>query len=182
MFIFFTYIIVLAVGFMMGTIYKQAFFHINVPKFDYKATRNIFWIIFLSAVSICSYLSFKTIDAFGQIGEAEERLYVFQEYEMMLTFTSNLAFIALVSLANLTSIASKNVRWILYGFVFVFYAGFTVVDNFLLADVMFEYKKLNQLWKGEFNLSTLKGFLSLFICLALCIFNAFMIRYSLKAK
>jgi TRAP-type mannitol/chloroaromatic compound transport system permease small subunit len=101
---------------------------------------------------------------------------------MMLTFTSNLAFIALVSLANLTSIASKNVRWILYGFVFVFYAGFTVVDNFLLADVMFEYKKLNQLWKGEFNLSTLKGFLSLFICLALCIFNAFMIRYSLKAK
>ena len=134
---FFTYIIVLAVGFMMGTIYKQAFFHINLPKFDYKKTRNIFWIICLISIAICGYLSFKTIDAFGQVGEAEERLYVFQEYEMMLTFTLNLSFISLIFLANLTSIASKKVRWILYGVVFVFYAGFSVVDNFLLADVMF---------------------------------------------
>jgi hypothetical protein len=166
----------------MGTVYTQAFFHINIPIFNYKKIRNFFWIICVLCIALCAYLSFKTIDAFGQIGEAEERLYVFQEFEMMLTFFLNLGFILLITIVNLTSIASKKTRWVLYAVIFLIYSGFSVMDNFFLAYAMFQFKKLNQLWKGEFNLSYVKGYFTLFVCLALCVFNALMMRWAINKK
>jgi hypothetical protein len=64
--------------------------------------------------------------------------------------------------------------------IFAIYALFAIVDNFFLEDVFFQFKKLNQLWQGDFNFASIKGYLSLIFCAGLCAFNAVMTGWGLK--
>ena len=175
-----TFICILVIGFMMGTIYRHSTSHTTVFNFDYKKIRLAFWITTAVIVVICDFLCFRTMDVLDNMGEANDKAHIFLDNEMMLVFFMNLGFLMMMVLSNLVSIAARSVRWLLYIVTFIVFGGFAYIDNFMLGNTLFEFKKLNQLWLGEFNLAPLKGYLSLAISFALCVFNAAMTFWSLR--
>ncbi|MCW3127049.1 MAG: hypothetical protein JWO03_2707 [Bacteroidetes bacterium] len=111
---------------------------------------------------------------------AEDKAHIFEDYQNMLIYFLNLGFILMIILANVHSMASKKISWRFYFFTFGVYASFAVIDNFFLEDTFFHFKKMNQLWQGEFSFASLLGYFSLFISGLLVAFNAYMTSWGLK--
>jgi len=164
----------------MGTIYKQSFSNVQMLNIAPAKFSRLFVILVGIGIVICSFLSFKAIKSFHEAGMAEDMAHSYEDYESMLIYFLNLGFIVLTIVSNLHSQASKNISWHFYLTTFLIYAGFAVLDNFYLEDAFFHFKKMNQLWKGEFSMASLSGYISLFIAAVLCVFNALMTRWGLK--
>lgn len=177
---FLTYIIVGLIGLMMGTVYKRSFSNMEILRFNPARIARIYTILTVIGVSICLFLSYKSIHAFSEIGMAEDKAHIFEDYQNMLVYFLNLGFILMIVLANVHSMASKKVSWPFYIITFATYAAFAVIDNFFLEDTFFHFKKMNQLWQGEFSFASLLGYFSLFISALLVAFNAYMTSWGLK--
>ena len=178
---FLTYIIVGLIGLMMGTIYKRSFSNLEVLKLSpAKLVRTYSFIVFFAAV-ICGYLSYRAIATFTTTDAMpEDKAQFFQDYQSMLIYFLNLGFIAMIVFSNLHSFAAKKISWFLYLQTFGIYAAFAIIDNFFLQDTFFHFKKMNQLWQGEFSFANIVGYLSLFISAGLTVFNAYMTYWGLK--
>ena len=177
---FLTYVIVGLIGLMMGTVYKRSFSNLEVLRFDPARIGRIFIIQTVLGASICLWLSYKSIHAFSEIGMAEDKAHIFEDYQNTLVYFLNLGFILMMIFANIHSMASKKISWLLYFFTFGVYASFAVIDNFFLQDTFFHFKKMNQLWQGEFSFANVWGYVSLFISAGLTAFNAYMTWWGLK--
>jgi hypothetical protein len=165
---------------MMGTVYKRTFTNLEVLRFNPARIARIYYIITALAVGVCLFLSYKAIHAFSEIGMAEDKAHIFEDYQNMLVYFLNLSFIVMMVLANVHSMASKKISYLLYFFTFGSYAAFAIIDNFFLQDTFFHFKKMNQLWQGEFSFANFWGFISLFISAGLTAFNAYMTYWGLK--
>jgi hypothetical protein len=55
-----------------------------------------------------------------------------------------------------------------------------VIDNFFLQDTFFHFKKMHQLWQGEFSFANILGYFSLGVSASLTIFNAYMTYWGLQ--
>lgn len=165
---------------MMGTVYKRSVSNIIFLQFNPAKIIRFYWMSAGVGLVICAFLSFMAIRAFQSAGEAEDKMLLFQDYESTLIYFLNLGLIVLIVLSNLCSMASKKVLYYLYTVSFAIYALFAIVDNFFLEDAFFQFKKLNQLWQGDFNFASIKGYLSLIFCAGLCAFNAVMTGWGLK--
>ena len=177
---FFTYIIVGLIGLMMGTIYKGSFSNLEILRFRPSRVGRIYAVFTAILVGICIFLSYKSIHAFSEMGQAEDKKHVFEDYQSTLVYFLNLGFILMVILSNLHSMAAKKITWALYLFTFGIYASFAVIDNFFLEDAFFHFKKSHQLWQGEFSFANFWGYISLLISAALTAFNAYMTHWGLK--
>jgi hypothetical protein len=178
---FFTYIIVGLIGLMMGTVYKRSFSNMEILRFSpYKIART-YGIIVLASAVICGYLSYRSIAAFSaQDAMPEDKAHFFQDYQSMLVYFLNLSFILMMIFSNFHSFVSKKISWIFYLQTFGIYAAFAVIDNFFLQDTFFHFKKMNQLWQGEFSFANITGYISLVISAGLTVFNAYMTYWGLK--
>jgi hypothetical protein len=134
----------------------------------------------LTGLAVCGYLSFRSVYSFSDTGLAEDKAHLFEDNQAMLVYFLNLGFIILMVLSNLHSFVSKKISWVLYLLTFGIYAAFAIIDNFFLQDTFFHFKKMNQLWKGEFLFANIWGFVSLFFSAALTVFNAYMTYWGLK--
>lgn len=178
---FFTYIVVGLIGLMMGTVYKESFSNLHILRFSAYKVARIFAIIVLICAIICGYLSYKSIAAFSaQDAMPEDKAHFFQDYQSMLIYFLNLGFIMMIVFSNLHSFVSKKISWWFYLQTFGIYAAFAVIDNFFLQDTFFHFKKMNQLWQGEFSFASLTGYMSLIISAGLTLFNAYMTWWGLK--
>ena|GEM_PF-2391075 len=178
---FLTYIIVGLLGLMMGTVYKRSFSNIEMLRISPYKVARIYSVIVLVSALICGYLSYKAITAFtAQDAMPEDKAHFFQDYQSMLIYFLNLGFILMIIFSNLHSFVSKKISWHFYLQTFGLYAAFAVIDNFFLQDTFFHFKKMNQLWQGEFSFANLVGYISLIISLALTVFNAYMTYWGLK--
>jgi hypothetical protein len=169
-------------GLMMGTVYKRSFSNIamlsNINPF--KVARIYGVIVLLSAI-VCAYLSYKAIATFtAKDILPEDKAHFFEDYQSMLIYFLNLGFILMIIFSNLHSFVSKKISWQFYLQTFGIYAAFAIIDNFFLEDTFFHFKKMNQLWQGEFSFASITGYLSLLISLALTVFNAYMTYWGLK--
>jgi uncharacterized membrane protein YbjE (DUF340 family) len=178
---FLTYIIVGLLGLMMGTVYKRSFSNVEMLRISpHKIARIYGIIVFLSAL-ICAYLSYKAISSFtAQDADAEGKAQFFQDYQSMLVYFLNLGFILMIIFSNLHSFAAKKISWLLYLLTFGIYASFAVIDNFFLQDTFFHFKKMNQLWAGEFSFANFLGYFNLIASAGLTVFNAYMTYWGLK--
>jgi phosphate starvation-inducible membrane PsiE len=165
---------------MMGTIYKRSFTNVQMLNIAPARFARLFLICASIGIVICSFLSYKAIKSFHEVGMAEDMAHAFEDYESMLVYFLNLGFIVLMVISNLHSQVSKKISWYFYLLTFLIYATFAVLDNFFLEDAFFHFKKINLLWKGEFSLAEVGGYISLFIAAGLCVFNALMTRWGLK--
>lgn len=177
---FLTYIIVGLIGLMMGTVYKRSFSNLEILRFRPSRIARVYAITTVIGVSICLFLSYKCIHAFSERGMAEDKAHIFEDYQSMLIYFLNLGFILMIIFSNLHSMASKKVTWVLYLLTFGVYAAFAVIDDFFLEDTFFHFKKMHQLWQGEFSLASISGILSLTFSAALTAFNAYMTSWGLK--
>ncbi|MFN8310871.1 MAG: hypothetical protein U0T73_12995 [Chitinophagales bacterium] len=177
---FFTYIVVALIGVMMGTIYKRSFTNIALLQFNPATIQRIFLTMAVIGVLICGFLSYKAVLAFNEKTLAEDKMNIYNDYESMLIYFLNLGFIVLIFVANLHSFSSKKIQYASYLITFGIYAAFAVIDNFFLEDVFFQFKKFNQLWRGEFSFANIAGYFSLFLSAVLTAFNAYMVQWGLK--
>ena len=167
---------------MMGTVYKRSFSNVEMLRISpYKIARLYSIIVLLSAL-VCGYLSYRAITSVSPQNAmpADLKANIFQDYQSMLVYFLNLGFILMIIFSNLHSFASKKISWVLYLQTFGIYAAFAVIDNFFLQDSFFHFKKMNQLWQGEFSFANILGYFSLVISAALTVFNAYMTYWGLK--
>jgi hypothetical protein len=166
---------------MMGTVYKRSFSNLEILRFSPAKVARIYGIIALISALICGYLSYKSIAAFSASDAMpEDKVQFFEDYQSMLVYFLNLGFIVMMVFSNLHSFATKKISWLLYAQTFGMYAAFAIIDNFFLQDTFFHFKKMNQLWQGEFSFASLLGYLSLFTSAGLTVFNAYMTYWGLK--
>lgn len=182
MFTIIIYILITLIGIMMGTVYKRSVSSVSGLKFEPLKVRKLYWRLATAIILLCAFLSYKAIKSFHETGMAEDKMQRFQDYESMLIFFLHIGFMGLIILSNVYSMSAQKVRIAMYIFTFAIYAIFVVLDDFLLEDALFQFKKINQLWEGDFNFSSIKGYLSLLFCAALCAFNALMTHWGIKDK
>jgi hypothetical protein len=180
MFSFFVYIIIGILSFMMASMYKYSTTSISFLT-DFVPTRihRWFWILTTLGILICLYLSYKTVMSLQQVGVAEDKLLVYNDNQQMLSFFINMGFIIMIIASNLSSLFSRKLIWQFYIVTFFVYASFAIMNFFFLEDTMFNFKKLNQLWEGEINFSSFKGYLTLLTSAILCFGSALIIRWGL---
>ena len=178
---FLTYIIIGLIGLMMGTVYKRSFSNVEMLRISPHKIARIYGIIVFVSVLICGYLSFRSISSFtAQDAMPEDKAHFFEDYQSMLIYFLNLGFIVMLIFSNLHSFASKKISWLFYLLTFGIYAAFAVIDNFFLQDTFFHFKKMNQLWQGEFSFANIIGYFNLIASASLTIFNAYMTYWGLK--
>ncbi|MFN8276118.1 MAG: hypothetical protein U0T84_01420 [Chitinophagales bacterium] len=168
------------IGLMMGTVYKRSVSNIEFFRFEPARVNRLFYVMVAIGVILCSYISYRAILAFNEKTLAEDKMIIYNDFESMLIYFLNLGFIVLMALANIHSFVSKKIQWLSYAVTFSVYALFAIVDNFFLEDVFFQFKKLNQLWSGEFSFASIAGYFSLLLSAALTAFNAYMVSWGLK--
>lgn len=165
----------------MGTVYKRSFSNIAMLRLSPARVARSFGIIALISAIICGYLSFKAVAAFtAQDAMPEDKAHFFQDNQSMLMYFLNLSFIVMIVFSNLHSFAAKKISWFLYAQTFGMYAAFAIIDNFFLQDTFFHFKKMNQLWQGEFSFANILGYFSLVVSASLTVFNAYMTYWGLK--
>lgn len=178
---FLTYIITGLIGLMMGTVYKRSFSNVEMLRISPHKIARIYGIIVFLSILICGYLSYRAVAAFtAQDADAEGKAIFFQDYQSMLVYFLNLGFILMIIFSNLHSFAAKKISWLLYLLTFGIYASFAVIDNFFLQDTFFHFKKMNQLWQGEFSFANIVGYFNLIASAALTVFNGYMTYWGLK--
>lgn len=183
MFTVIIYILIGLIGVIMGTLYKRSISSISGLKFEPKKVRKLYWRFAFLMIVLYAFLCYQAIKSFHQdVPLAEDKMHRFQDYELMLIYFLNIGFMVMIILSNVYSMSAQNVRIPMYVFTFLIYAAFVVLDNFMLEDALFQFKKINLLWQGDFNLAYIKGYLSLLFCAGLCAFNAFMTHRGIKDK
>ncbi len=178
---FLTYIIVGLIGLMMGTVYKRSFSNIEMLRISPYKVARLYGIIVLCSAIICGYLSYRAVTVFtAQDAMPEDKAHFFQDYQSMLIYFLNLGFILMIILSNLHSFVANKISWQFYLQTFGIYAACAGRDNFFLQDTVVHFKKMNQLWQGEFSFANIVGYVSLFVSASLTVFNAYMTYWGLK--
>jgi len=176
-----TYIIVGLLGLMMGTVYKRSFSNVEMLRISPHKVGRIYGIIVLVSVIVCGYLSYRAISSFtAEDAMPEDKAHFFQDNQSMLIYFLNLGFILMIIFSNLHSFTSKKISWPFYIMTFGIYASFAIIDNFFLQDTFFHFKKMNQLWQGEFSFANIVGYFNLIFSAGLTVFNAYMTYGGLK--
>ncbi|HEY0262165.1 MAG TPA: hypothetical protein VGB95_04005, partial [Chitinophagales bacterium] len=156
---------IVLIGIMMATLYKRSVSSISGLEIDPIKIRNWYWRVLISLLVLCAFLCYKSISSFHEADNvAEDQVQRSQDYASMLTFFLNVGFMILIVLCNVYSMRIKKVRILPYLFTFLIYAGFVFLDDFVMEDAIFEFKKINQLWQGEINFASAKGYVSLLSC------------------
>lgn len=167
----------------MATVYKRSVSSISGLEIDPIKVRRWYWRVFIGLSVLCLFLCYKSISSFSDEGSmAEDQMQRSQDYASTLTFFLNVGFMLLIVLCNVYAMRTKEVRLLPYLFTFLMYAAFVVLDNFIMEDALFQFKKINQLWQGEINFANVKGYVTLLFCGALVAFNALMTRWGIEDK
>lgn len=177
---FFTYLLIVVIGVMMGTIYKRSFSNVAALQFRTASIKNVYWGAVVFGLLICSFFSVKCYYAFQEMAIAVDKAHVFEDYKNSLHFFLAFGLMTMIVIANIISFISKKIEWLFYIITFLVYGFFTVIYSFLLDKMLFDFKQINQLWKGEIYLSDVTGILSLVFAALLCLFNAYMTKWGLR--
>ncbi len=166
---------------MMGTVYKRSFSNVEMLRISPHKLGRVYAVIVALSAIVCAYLSYRAVAAFTtQDAMPEDKALFFQDNQSMLVYFLNLGFILMLVFSNLHSFAAKKISWIFYLLTFGIYAAFAVIDNFFLQDTFFHFKKMNQLWQGEFSFANIMGYFNLIASAGLTAFNAYMVYWGLK--
>ncbi len=180
MFSLIIYLLIAAIGFMMGFIYKRT--HTTAQFFypDPKKAMRIFLIVFATATIITFGLSWFTTYSLTSTPIPEEGALKFWNTKSILIFSINLSFFLLVVFANAYSQALKKVAFIPYLLALGFYIVFVLADGYYISDYFALWQKSLQLFQGKLddlhNTARMKCALASLVTA----FNAFMIWWGMR--
>lgn len=183
MFSLITYILITAIGFMMGFLYKKTHTQSSFFNPDPKKSLKIFsWflggaVVVLLALSALATHSLKTT----QIpGEADIANMDYNNYHSVIVFVLNLSFLILVVLSNAYSQSLKKLGFVPYIIAAGFYIMFILGDAYFVSDIYLMWQKSMQLIQGELPDYTENALIKSFLGFSVTAFNAVMIWWSLR--
>ncbi len=180
MFSFIIYILIAAIGFMMGFLYKRSFTTAQFFQVEPKKLLRVFTIVFVVAVVLTFALSWWTMHVLGNITIPDESSMKYKDTKSIMIFLLNLFFLVLMVIANLYSQARKKVALIPYLLVLGFYALFILKDAYYISDYFSMWQKSLQLLKGDLPDFHSTGWMKSGLALIVTSFNAVMIWWGLR--
>lgn len=180
MFSLITYIIIAAIGFMMGFLYKKTHTASTFFNPEPKKSLRIFSWVFGAAFLSLSILCFLAIRALNTTPIPEEANIDYNNFHSVIFFVLNFSFLVLVVLANAYSQSLKKLAIIPYLLAVGFYAVFILADAYYISDVYLMWQKSMQLIHGEMPDYTENALTKCALGFAVTAFNAAMVWWGLR--
>lgn len=143
-------------------------------------SHSIFFGLALAGILVLSILVFLTKHQLSAETSPKVNVELFYYYYHNLTTANNLIFIILLFAANLIFIAKRY--WDTFIWTGIIFLTFTLLDWWWLSEIVFHYKKSNDLWEGESNLGPFAGIFIALFGLAVTTLNYFILKRIYKEK
>ncbi len=190
MFSLMIFILIAAIGFMMGFVYKRSYTTAQFFQIEPKRVLRIFTIIFGVAVVLTLGLSWFTMymlgdgsvagnDTMKQL-QAKDLAMKFMDIQSIMVFLMNVSFLALMVLANLYSQTVKKVSPVPYLLVIAFYVLFVLKDAYYISDYFAIWQQSKELLQGDLPDFHSKAWMKAFIASSITAFNAGMVWWGLR--
>ncbi|MES2620537.1 MAG: hypothetical protein V4615_06765 [Bacteroidota bacterium] len=180
MFSLIIYILIAAIGFMMGFLYKRSHTTSQFFNPDPKKAMRIFLLVLLAGTLVNLLLSWLATYVLKSAEIPEDGNFKYHDTKSVMVFVINLFFFILVVLANAYSQTVKKVAFVPYLLALTFYMVFVLTDAYYVSDYFAIWQKSLQLFQG--NLTDLHNTARIKCSLAFVVtaFNAFMIWGGLR--
>lgn len=182
MFSFIIYILIAAIGFMMGYLYHQSNTSAQFFKFDPNKALRVFIILFGLAVAVTYFLSWLTMHSLVSTQIPDESSMQYQNTKSVMIFLLNLFFLVLVVAANVYSQSVKQIAPVPYFLAFGFYVLFVIKDAYYISDYFQVWQQSLNLIQGELPDLHNKGLMKTVLAFGVTAFNAFMIWWGMRKK
>jgi len=180
MFSLIIYILIAAIGFMMGFLYKRS--HTTAQFFnpDPKKAFRIFLIVLSAAVVLTLVLSWLATYVLKSSQISEDGNIKYQDTKSIMVFILNFFFLILIILANAYSQTVKKIAFVPYLLAVSFYSVFILTDAYFISDYFAIWQKSLQLFHG--NLTDLHNTARMKCVLAFIVtaFNVGMIWWGMR--
>ncbi len=182
MFSFIIYILIAAIGFMMGYLYHQSNTSAQFFKFDPKKALRVFIFLFIIAIGITYFLSWWAMHALTSTQIPDESSMQYQNTKSVMIFLMNLFFLVLVVAANVYSQSIKQISPVPYLLAFGFYVLFVIKDAYYISDYFQVWKQSLNIIQGDLPDFHSKGWMKTVFAFVVTSFNAFMIWWGMRKK
>jgi len=145
------HIIVLAIGLMMGLLYKRTITTASFFNPDPKIAMRVFMYTLVLGILITFALSWYCMHAMQPSGIFEENDMLYKDVKSVMYFSLNLFFLLLVISANLYSQSLKKLAPVPYLIAFLFYTAFVLKDGYFISTFHDLWYKA---WNKEFETLT----------------------------
>lgn len=180
MFTIILFVLLAAIGFMMGVLYKRATTTAPVLNPEPKKLLRVFIWTFGVGIAITFALSYFAPKALNSSPIPEENNIQYNNLKSVMVFAINLFFFALLIMANLYSQALKRFAPLPYILAFFFYALFILEDAYYITDYYMLWQKSMQLIKGDIPDFTGLAWTKCLLALVVTCFNSIMIWWGLR--
>ncbi len=182
MFSFIIYILIAAIGFMMGYLYHKSNTTAQFFKFDPNKALRVFITIFVIAVAVTYFLSWLTMHTLASTQIPDESSMQYQNTKSVMIFLLNLFFLVLMVAANVYSQSVKKISPVPYLLAFGFYVLFVIKDAYYISDYFQVWKQSLNIIQGDIPDLHSKGLMKTVLAFVVTAFNAFMIWWGMRKK
>lgn len=180
MFSLIIYILVAAIGFMMGFLYKKAYTSAQFFSISPQKTLRVFTTVFIVAMVTTFGLSWYTMHVLGDTQIPDDSSMKYYDAKSIMIFFINLYFLVLVVLSNLYSQTQKKLAFIPYLLTIGFYVTFILKDAYYISDYFSFWQQSLQILKGDIPDFHTTGWMKSGLAFLVTTFNAAMIWWGLR--
>lgn len=141
---------------------------------------RIFIGLALAGIFILFIFTILTKHSLGNDPDLKGNIKNFYDYNFYLTYGNYIVYFILLFVANIMFIQHRY--WDTFIWAGIIFTSYTLIDWWWLSEIIFHYKKTNELWMGEFNLSPMMGILIALLGLAIAIGNYLLLKRIVKEK
>lgn len=180
MFSLIIYILTVAIGFMMGYLYKRAQTSAQFLNPDPKKSLRLFLIVFSVAMVLTFGLSWVTTYLLSQSTNLLEGGIKYEHTHSVMIFALNFFFFVLVVLANIYSQSLKRIAWVPYVLTIGFYALFVLKDAYYITNYYIQWQSALHVVTGDVQDLIEKAWTKCAIAAAVTVFNLGIIWWGLR--
>lgn len=180
MFSLIIYILIAAIGFMLGVLYKRTHTAASILNPDPKKALRVFSYVAGAVFVVLFALSFFETYTLRSTEIPEEANISYNNYHSTFYFLLNISFLILVVLADAYSQSLKKLAILPYVIAFGIYAVFILADAYYVSDIYLMWQKSMQMIQGELPDYTENSHIKCLLGFAVTAFNAAMIWWGLR--
>jgi len=141
---------------------------------------SIFFGLALGGILILFLFTYLAQQALINSVNARENVISFYKYNRYLTIGTFVVYFVLLLVANLMYI--KQRYWDTFIWAAIIFSAFTIIDWWWLSETIFRYKKMNDLWLGEFSIGPFVGVMIALFGIVIAIGNYALLKRFVKEK
>jgi len=180
MFSLIIYILVAAIGFMMGFLFKRSYTTAQFFQIEPKKLLRIFTTVFAVAVLVTFALSWFSVHVLSDTSIPDDSSMKYKDTKSVMVFLLNFFFLSLMIIVNLYSQALRKIAWMPYLLVFSFYFVFVIKDAYYISDYFILWQKSLLLLKGDIPDFHSTGWMKTLFAFIVTLFNAAMVWWGLR--